>query len=156
MSRAKYYAEVEPQEETTVLFRFATDFEPGEIGMVVKLEFVDPDNNVFAVTGYQGNLKVSDPVIEWDIQTYALNYILLMMNRSIFIYVTTAAFLAGVSYLIYSVFVAKPVSFLILFMASLSRWNNAVVALIRAALPPRFVKQAMVLRFKKNGFQNSY
>ena len=47
-----------------------TDFEPGEIGLVVNLDFADPQNNGFSAKAFEGNLKVADPVIGWDAQTY--------------------------------------------------------------------------------------
>ena len=33
-----YYAEIRPEEETTVLYRVMTDFEPGDVGFVVDAE----------------------------------------------------------------------------------------------------------------------
>lgn len=36
-----YYAEILPNQETTIQYRFRTDFEPAELGLVVDLSVVD-------------------------------------------------------------------------------------------------------------------
>lgn len=89
-----YYAQVPEQHQTTVQYRFKTDFEPGEIGLLVNLEFTNSRSEGFSVVGFKGNLKVADPIQQFDFQM-------------LFVYAVVVVLIIGVGYLAKAAFIGS-------------------------------------------------
>jgi len=91
ITRMPYYGEILAGEETTVMYRFATDVEPGEIGLAVDFEIANDQNQFFQVSAFRGNLKVAEPVVHFDFQI-------------VFVYVALLGLLAGTGLLVKQAF----------------------------------------------------